>query len=331
MIFRQGFTVRGLTTAASLWLVAAIGIAAGAGFWKGAVIATVAALVSLRPLEWVEGARRSRSARRRSMTVELAEGASAARCSTSLERSGDLLALRREGERLEIELRVDARPARPRAGRGRSAAAGRGGALGLRADPLLAQRAQARRARRRRSPAGRSSCSTRTATRRRRARRTTRTRAARRCYGRAVGPADAWVLGEDSGSRSTRSAASPGVHSARWADEGRQHRALLERARGRGRPPRPVRRELVAIAPDGREVDARRHARGRDRDRGARHERLRLRPGLRPRRARTRTVAELGDDWKRANSHRARAAAGAQRCARRQLTSAPKTITFAIT
>ena len=37
IIFRQGFTIRGLTTAASLWLVAAIGMAAGAGFWKGAV------------------------------------------------------------------------------------------------------------------------------------------------------------------------------------------------------------------------------------------------------------------------------------------------------
>ena len=57
IIFRQGFTVRGLTTAASLWLVAAVGMAAGAGFWKGAVIVTVAALISLRPLEWAQGAR----------------------------------------------------------------------------------------------------------------------------------------------------------------------------------------------------------------------------------------------------------------------------------
>ena len=48
LIFRQGFTVRGLTTAASLWLVAAVGMAAGAGFWKGAVVVTVAALISLR-------------------------------------------------------------------------------------------------------------------------------------------------------------------------------------------------------------------------------------------------------------------------------------------
>src|SRR5712691_9535049 len=74
VIFRQGFTIRGLTTAASLWLVAAIGMAAGAGFWEGAVIATGAALLSLRPLEWIkERALPQRAARR--MTVELAEGA----------------------------------------------------------------------------------------------------------------------------------------------------------------------------------------------------------------------------------------------------------------
>src|SRR6185369_114920 len=55
IIFRQGFNVRGLTTAASLWLVAAIGMAAGAGFWKGAVITTIVALISLRPLESMKG------------------------------------------------------------------------------------------------------------------------------------------------------------------------------------------------------------------------------------------------------------------------------------
>lgn len=52
-IIRQGFNVRGLTTAASLWMVAAIGMAAGAGFWFGAVAATLivlAALIGLRPL-----------------------------------------------------------------------------------------------------------------------------------------------------------------------------------------------------------------------------------------------------------------------------------------
>jgi putative Mg2+ transporter-C (MgtC) family protein len=49
-IIRHGLSVRGLTTAASLWVVAAIGIAAGAGYYTGAVITTVVVLVSLWPL-----------------------------------------------------------------------------------------------------------------------------------------------------------------------------------------------------------------------------------------------------------------------------------------
>jgi putative Mg2+ transporter-C (MgtC) family protein len=49
-IIRQGLSVRGLTTAASLWLVAAIGMAAGAGYWEGALIATLGALLTLGPL-----------------------------------------------------------------------------------------------------------------------------------------------------------------------------------------------------------------------------------------------------------------------------------------
>jgi putative Mg2+ transporter-C (MgtC) family protein len=47
-------TVRGLTTAAGLWVAAAIGMAVGAGFYGQAVLATLALLVilaALRPLE----------------------------------------------------------------------------------------------------------------------------------------------------------------------------------------------------------------------------------------------------------------------------------------
>ena len=36
-IIRQGLTVRGLTTAATLWVVAAIGMAAGAGYYVAAI------------------------------------------------------------------------------------------------------------------------------------------------------------------------------------------------------------------------------------------------------------------------------------------------------
>jgi len=46
-IIRQGFNVRGLTTAAALWIVAAIGMAAGAGYYEAAVATTVLVLASL--------------------------------------------------------------------------------------------------------------------------------------------------------------------------------------------------------------------------------------------------------------------------------------------
>jgi putative Mg2+ transporter-C (MgtC) family protein len=52
-IIRQGLSVRGLTTAASLWVVAAIGIATGAGYYSAALITTIVVLVSLWPLRIV--------------------------------------------------------------------------------------------------------------------------------------------------------------------------------------------------------------------------------------------------------------------------------------
>ena len=54
-IIRQGLSVRGLTTAASLWVVAAIGMAAGAGYYSGAVVTTIVVLVSLWPLRDLGG------------------------------------------------------------------------------------------------------------------------------------------------------------------------------------------------------------------------------------------------------------------------------------
>ena len=113
LIFRQGFTIRGLTTAASLWLVGAIGMAAGAGFWKGAVIATIVALVSLRPLEWTKAVAIPQRAAAH-LVVVLAEDGTAGDVLDAVERTGDLLALRRDGRRLEIEIRLD-RGARARA------------------------------------------------------------------------------------------------------------------------------------------------------------------------------------------------------------------------
>jgi len=49
-IIREGLSVRGLTTAASLWIVAAIGMAAGAGYYEAAIAATALTLLALWPL-----------------------------------------------------------------------------------------------------------------------------------------------------------------------------------------------------------------------------------------------------------------------------------------
>ena len=53
-ILRQGEDVRGLTTAASIWVSAAIGMGVGFGYYTTAVISTVLVLVTLVALRWVE-------------------------------------------------------------------------------------------------------------------------------------------------------------------------------------------------------------------------------------------------------------------------------------
>jgi putative Mg2+ transporter-C (MgtC) family protein len=106
VIFRQGFTVRGLTTAASLWIVAAIGMAAGAGYWKGAVIAAAVAFISLRPLEMAKNKLLPQRGPNR-LTIELQEGVPSGAVLDAVERHGDLLTLQRDGRRIEAEVRID--------------------------------------------------------------------------------------------------------------------------------------------------------------------------------------------------------------------------------
>ncbi len=53
-ILRSGFTVKGLTTAASLWAVACVGLACGIGFYSGAFLATALVLAVLTLLKVVE-------------------------------------------------------------------------------------------------------------------------------------------------------------------------------------------------------------------------------------------------------------------------------------
>lgn len=50
-ILREGFSVKGLTTAASLWAVACIGIAVGSGYIAGALVATFVIYLTLNSLK----------------------------------------------------------------------------------------------------------------------------------------------------------------------------------------------------------------------------------------------------------------------------------------
>jgi putative Mg2+ transporter-C (MgtC) family protein len=54
VIFKEGLTVRGLTTAASIWMTASIGILVGVGFWMPALFGTLATLLVLSAFRVVE-------------------------------------------------------------------------------------------------------------------------------------------------------------------------------------------------------------------------------------------------------------------------------------
>jgi len=56
VIFKEGLTVRGLTTAASIWITAAIGILAGIGFYFPLLVTTVLTLLTLSLFRWIESA-----------------------------------------------------------------------------------------------------------------------------------------------------------------------------------------------------------------------------------------------------------------------------------
>src|SRR5689334_8664815 len=53
-IMKEGLSVRGLTTAASIWITAAIGILIGIGFFFPAVVASILTLLTLSVFRWVE-------------------------------------------------------------------------------------------------------------------------------------------------------------------------------------------------------------------------------------------------------------------------------------
>lgn len=54
VIMKDGFSVRGLTTAASIWITASVGVVIGAGFYLAAAIAALLALMTLSLFRWIE-------------------------------------------------------------------------------------------------------------------------------------------------------------------------------------------------------------------------------------------------------------------------------------
>ena len=126
-------------------------------------------------------------------------------------------------------------------------------------------------------------------------------------FGRGLAAADEWVLGEDSGIECDALGGAPGLQSARWAPRGDQADALLQRLGAE--PDRQARMvaSLVALAPDGEELRGAgllegSIALGRRGTGGFGYDPIFVPAGEQ------RTVAELGDDWKREHSHRGRAA-----------------------
>ena len=89
-ILRTGITIRGLTTAAGLWLVAAIGMAAGGGMYVEAVFATVVGLGALTLLRRFED--RGEPIARQKITIIVDESVSPISAITqALSRKGTVL------------------------------------------------------------------------------------------------------------------------------------------------------------------------------------------------------------------------------------------------
>jgi putative Mg2+ transporter-C (MgtC) family protein len=84
-IIREGLSVRGLTTAATLWVVAAIGMACGAGYYWPAAAATALTLFALWPLRiWAYRLIERIKPEEDRLTIELREGQSVAELLTHL-------------------------------------------------------------------------------------------------------------------------------------------------------------------------------------------------------------------------------------------------------
>jgi len=123
-------------------------------------------------------------------------------------------------------------------------------------------------------------------------------------HGRGLEPR-AWIFGEDSGIEVAALGGRPGIESARWASNGVE--ALLRELAGETHRGARYVCALVAVSPEGRELHATGLLEGTIAEAPRGTEGFGYDPIFVPEGER-RTVAELGNKWKRKNSHRARAA-----------------------
>jgi putative Mg2+ transporter-C (MgtC) family protein len=108
-IIKHGISIKGLTTAASLWVVAAVGVAIGAGEYGLGVVATAVVLLSLWPVRMLANAVGIRASRSHRLEAELLPGGSVAAVIGRLEKHGAHIASARVTEeegtrRLELVL-----------------------------------------------------------------------------------------------------------------------------------------------------------------------------------------------------------------------------------
>ena len=132
-------------------------------------------------------------------------------------------------------------------------------------------------------------------------------------FGRAQARADSWAIGEDSGLEVDALRGRPGIRSARYAGERATDEEnvakLLEELRGVDRERRGARyvSELIAISPGGEELRGTGTLAGTIAEVPRGSGGFGYDPVFIPV-GETRTVGELGDEWKRTGSHRAAAA-----------------------
>ncbi len=101
-IIRHGINVRGLTTAASLWVVAAIGVAVGGGMYAFAVATTALVILALWPLSQVKRVLAGKADESRRLGVTLDPEGSVVSALATVEESGFVLESVEVGEEDEV-------------------------------------------------------------------------------------------------------------------------------------------------------------------------------------------------------------------------------------